>query len=374
MKVLHFYKTYHPLSYGGVEQVIYQLASGSSSHGVESTILTLSPHKVSRVTQVNGHRVHRCHSIFKIASTDFSLSAFYRFNELAKNVDVVHYHFPWPFMDMVHLTANTKKPSVVTYHSDIVRQKFLLKLYSPLKHQFLQSVDAIVATSPNYLMTSNVLQRYQDKVEVIPIGLNRDLYPAIQPERRQYWEKILGTKFFLFVGVLRYYKGLNILLEALALGDLPTVIIGAGPIESELKAQARLLQLKNIIFLGQVSDEDKVAILDLSFAIVFPSHLRAEAFGISLLEGAMFAKPMISSEIGTGTSFINIDQQTGIVVSPSSPRDLHLAMIYLWNNSEAAARMGLKAYERYKAFFTGDKICQNYANLYQRLIDKKQNK
>jgi O-antigen biosynthesis rhamnosyltransferase len=370
MKVLHFYKTYYPLSYGGVEQVIYQLASGSASYGVESTILTLSPHKVSRNIQVNGHSVYRCRSIFKVASTDFSLSAFHWFNELAKNVDVIHYHFPWPFMDIVHLTAKTKKPSVVTYHSDIVRQKFLLKLYSPIKHKFLQSTDAIVATSPNYLTTSEVLQRYQDKVEVIPIGLNRDLYPASKPERCKYWEKRLGNKFFLFVGVLRYYKGLNILLDALALGDLPTVIIGAGPIESELKAQAQLLQLKNIIFLGQVSDEDKVAILDLAYAIIFPSHLRSEAFGISLLEGAMFAKPMISSEIGTGTSFINIDQQTGIVVPPSSSRDLHLAMIYLWNNPETAASMGLKAFERYENFFTGDKMCQRYADLYRSLSYK----
>ena len=371
MKVLHFYKTYYPLSYGGVEQVIYQLASGSAACGVESTVLTLSPHKVSRVTQVNGHSVHRCRSIFQIASTDFSLSVFYRFNELAKAADVIHYHFPWPFMDLVHLITKVNKPSVVTYHSDIVKQKNLLKLYRPIKNKFLQSVDAIVATSPNYRVTSDLLQRHQNKVEVIPIGLDRTLYLQKNADRCQYWENILGKRFFLFIGVLRYYKGLNILLDSLALGDLPTVIIGAGPIEYELKVKAEFLGLKNITFLGQVSEEDKVAILDLSYAIVFPSHLRSEAFGISLLEGAMFGKPMISSEIGTGTSFINIDQQTGIVVPPSSPKDLNIAMTYLWNNPAVAARMGLKAVERYEALFTADKMCQAYAALYQRLIDNK---
>ncbi len=368
MKVLHFYKTYYPLSYGGVEQTIYQLASGTGAYGVESTILTLTPKKVSRVAKVNDHTVHRCRSIFQIASTDFSLSAFYRFNELAKNIDVIHYHFPWPFMDLVHLTAQVKKPSIVTYHSDILRQKNLLKLYRPIKNKFLHSVDVIVATSPNYLATSDILQRYRDKVEVIPIGLNRDLYPPKNVARRKHWNNILGSKFFLFVGVLRYYKGLNILLDALALGDLPTVIIGAGPMEHELKLQAQLLGLKNVIFLGQLSEEDKVAILDLSYATIFPSHLRAEAFGISLLEGAMFGKPMISSEIGTGTSFINSDQQTGIVVPPSSPRDLHLAMAYLWNNPEIAERMGINALARYEKLFTADRMCENYAALYQRLI------
>ncbi len=371
MKVLHFYKTYYPDSFGGVEQVIFQLASGSALLGVEATVLSLTPNKVDRVVDVNGHRSYRCHSNFKIASTDFSLSSFWQFKELAKQADIIHYHFPWPFMDLVHFAVNHKKPCVVTYHSDIVKQKILLKLYRPLKNKFLESVNAIVATSPNYQVTSDVLQRYQNKVEVIPIGLDRKLYPPIDVERSQYWRKNLRSKFFLFVGVLRYYKGLNILLDALALGDLPTVIIGAGPIENELRVKAESLGLKNVTFLGQVSEVDKVAILDLSYAVVFPSHLRSEAFGISLLEGAMYGKPMISSEIGTGTSFINSDQQTGIVVPPSSPKDLYAAMSYLWNNPEVAVRMGHEAIARYEKLFTVDKMCQSYKALYQRLLDEK---
>ena len=371
MKVLHFYKTYYPDSFGGVEQVIFQLASGSVGIGIDSTVLSLTPNKVEGVVEVNGHQVFRCRSNFKIASTDFSLNSLWQFNELAKKADIVHYHFPWPFMDLAHFVISHNKSSVVTYHSDIVKQKMLLKLYQPLMTKFLNSVDAIVATSPNYRVTSDILQLHQNKVEVIPIGLDKKLYPTINIERVQYWREILGEKFFLFIGVLRYYKGLNILLEALALGDLPTVIIGAGPIEYELKVKAESLGLKNITFLGQVSDEDKVAILDLSYALVFPSHLRSEAFGISLLEGAMFGKPMISSEIGTGTSFINSNQQTGIVVPPSSPKDLSIAMTYLWNNPEVASRMGCKAFDRYETLFTADKMCQAYAALYQRLIGKK---
>jgi rhamnosyl/mannosyltransferase len=235
----------------------------------------------------------------------------------------------------------------------------------------LKSVDSIVATSPNYRVTSDLLQRHQNKVEVIPIGLDRKLYPSVDAERSLYWKNALGDKFFLFVGVLRYYKGLNILLDALALGDLPTVIVGAGPIEYELKVKAESLGLNNVTFLGQVSEEDKVALINLSFAIVFPSHLRSEAFGISLLEGAMYGKPMISSEIGTGTSFINSDQETGIVVSPSSPKDLHAAMSYLWNNPKVAERMGHKAIARYEKLFTADKMCQSYKALYERLLAEK---
>lgn len=373
MKVLHFYKTYYPDSFGGVEQTIFQLASASPSFGVEATVLALTPKRGDRIIQLNGHQVFRCRSNFKLASTDFSFSIFRRFKELLEEADIIHYHFPWPFMDLVHFVINPKIPSVVTYHSDIVKQKNLLQLYKPLRNRFLESVDAIVATSPNYRVTSDVLQHFQDKVEVIPIGLNKDLYPGVNFNLTLHWKNILEKKFFLFIGVLRYYKGLYILLDALALSDFPTVIIGSGPIESELRAKAASLGLRNVIFLGQLSDEDKVAILDLSYAIVFPSHLRSEAFGISLLEGAMFGKPMISSEIGTGTSFINSDQETGIVVAPSSPKELNLAMIYLWNNPEVALKMGLKAAERFSKLFTADKMCEGYAALYRRLINKKRN-
>lgn len=371
MKVLHFYKTYYPDSFGGVEQVIYQLANGSTSLGIETTVFALSPNRLDKVILVDGHAVYRCHSDIQVASTDFSLGAFSQFRQLAEKTDIVHYHFPWPFMDLVHFVSRHKKPSVVTYHSDIVKQKTLLKLYRPLMNRFLRSVDAIAATSPNYLMTSDVLQQFQAKTEVIPIGLDRAAYPKPSYDKCQFWRNQLGDRFFLFVGVLRYYKGLHILLEALALGDLPTVIVGAGPSEAELKAKALQLGLKNIKFLGQVTEEDKVAILSLSYAIVFPSHLRSEAFGISLLEGAMYGKPMISCEIGTGTSFINCNQETGIVVPPSSPDDLHEAMVFLWNSPAIAVQMGQKAAERFSHLFTADRMCESYKNLYQRLLDDK---
>jgi rhamnosyl/mannosyltransferase len=305
---------------------------------------------------------------FQIASTGFSASAFLRFLQLAKKADVIHYHFPWPFMDVVHFVARLKKPTVVTYHSDIIRQEHLLKLYRPLKRKFLASMDRIVATSPNYLATSDVLGMFSDKVCVIPIGLDKNTYPQPMPDRLQFWRERLSSKFFLFVGVIRYYKGLHILLEAAQGTDYPIVIVGAGPIEAELKAQAAQLGLCNIHFMGQLSDEDKVALLTLCYGVVFPSHLRSEAFGISLLEGAMYGKPMISSEIGTGTTFINIGDETGLVVPPSDPVALRQAMSYLWEHPEEAAEMGMRAEERYWKHFTAEQMVKSYVDLYGELV------
>lgn len=347
MRVLHFYKTSFPDTMGGIEQVINQIARGANKLGVQTDMLSLTPDRVARTIEIDGYLAHRARLDLQIASTGFSASAFWRFSQLAKKADVIHYHFPWPFMDVVHFATRVKKRTVVTYHSDIIKQKHLLKLYRPLMNKFLASVDRIVATSPNYLATSDVLNKFSDKVSVIPIGLDKATYPKAMPDRLQYWREKLGPKFFLFVGVLRYYKGLHILVEAAKGTDYPIVIVGAGPIEAELKAQVAQLGLRNIYFLGQLSDEDKVALLTLSYAVLFPSHLRSEAFGISLLEGAMYGKPMISSEIGTGTTFINIVDETGLVVPPSDPIALRQAMQYLWEHPEQAAEMGVCAEARY---------------------------
>ena len=370
MRVLHFYKTSLPDTMGGVERVIDQLARGSHHYGVKSEVLSLTPHQVPRTQEYQGYLTHRAKTNFDVASTSFSASSLLRFSQLCKNVDVIHYHFPWPFMDLVHFAARVKKPTIVTYHSDIVRQKFLLQFYRPLKLFFLNDVDKIVATSPNYLATSDVLARFKRKVKVIPIGLDKQSYPEPSSGRIAYWKAKLEDRFFLFVGVLRYYKGLHILIEAARNSPFPIVIVGAGPTENELKEQVLRLGLKNVVFLGFLSDDDKVALLKLCFAIVFPSHLRSEAFGISLLEGAMYGKPMISSEIGTGTSFINIHNETGLVVKPGDSDALRQAMLQLWSNPEMACVMGEKAQQRFQQYFTADEMVREYVSLYKQLTDK----
>jgi glycosyltransferase involved in cell wall biosynthesis len=372
MRILHFYKTYYPDSVGGIEQVIRQMCVGTGRLGVTNQVLSLSRKPDLQPFEFEGHMVHRVPQNFELASNAVSVQAVSELARMARDVDVVHYHFPWPFMDLAHFLARVKKPSVVTYHSDIVRQKALLRLYQPLQHRFLQSVDAIVATSPNYLGSSTVLDRYRDKTRVITFGLDKTSYPEPEQARLDGWRAKVGPKFFLFVGVLRYYKGLHILLDAVAGTDYPVVIVGAGPIEQELKAHAERLGLKHVMFVGKVDDLDKVALLKLCYAVAFPSHLRSEAFGISLLEAAMFGKPMISSEIGTGTTYINIDRQTGLVVPPSDHEALREAMRTLWDDPALAQEMGRRAEARYWQLFTAEQMADAYAGLYQELVARRE--
>ena len=127
---------------------------------------------------------------------------------------------------MLHLACLPKKPCIVTYHSDIIKQKYLHHIYRPLKQRFLNSVDYIVATSPNYFVSSNVLQQFAGKVSVIPIGIDHRAYETVNPERLNYWQNCLPEPFFLFIGAMRYYKGLHIALEAIAGTKIRVVIAG----------------------------------------------------------------------------------------------------------------------------------------------------
>jgi glycosyltransferase involved in cell wall biosynthesis len=371
IKVLHFFKTSLPDTMGGIEQFIDQLCKGSKLYGIDSSVFSLSKSSPSfEEIKFNGYSLHRVKRNFEFASTDFALSAFITFSRLAKEADIIHYHFPWPFMDLVHFTTRINKPTIVTYHSDIVRQKNLFLLYQPLMNAFLRSVDEIIVTSPNYLESSKVLNNYRDKTSIIPIGLNIDSYPSINLERVEFWKMKFGPRFFLFVGVLRYYKGLHVLLEANSNVDIPVLIAGDGPLKESLQAESFRLGLKNTYFLGAISEEDKVALLSICYGVVFPSHLRSEAFGISLLEGAMFGKAMISCEIGTGTSFINLHNVTGLVIPPNDSKLLRKAMLTLWNDRELTANMGNNAKIRFENKFTFSNMINKYSIIYHRLFNK----
>lgn len=368
MKILHFYKAGYPDSYGGVERFIDQLALSLIPMGVETKVLALSKNIKNECHVIDGYSIQYAQTNFEIASVSFSFQSIFMMKQLLNSCDIVHYHFPWPFMDIVHFLLRIKKPTLVTYHSDVIRQKKLFFLYKPLMNKFLGAVNVIVATSENYLHTSDVLRRLRSKVKIIPIGLNEDAYKYLNPVDNSIEFKF-DEPFFLFVGALRYYKGLEILLKALKHEEYLTVIAGSGLMEKKLKAQAKLLGLTKIVFIGSISEYEKSELLKSCFCVVFPSHLRSEAFGISLLEGAMFGKPLISCEIGTGTSFININNDTGLVIAPSDPLALHNAMKFMIENASMAKQMGINAKHRFSEIFTADKMAQSYYDLYSQLLD-----
>ena len=362
MKVLHFYKTYYPEGFGGVQEVIRQLAQGGRAYGWEAEVLTLTTGRPG-IIEAGGCRVHRVKRLFKAVSTDFAFRALAEFKRLAAGADLVHYHFPYPLADLAHFWAAHRKPCLVTYHSDIVARKLPMFFYRPLMNRFLRSIPVIAATSPNYMASSPVLSGRAGRVRCIPLGLDEPPRPA--PALVESWRKRLPERFFLFVGAFRYYKGLDFLLAAVKDPAIPVVLVGEGGGEAALKAGAG--GPANARFLGALPDEDKEALLSLCCGLVLPSHLRSEAFGLALLDGARHGKPLVCCEIATGTTYINIHGETGLAVPPADPAALKAALLALWGDPALAARLGAGARQRYEKLFTAEKMVKAYMDLYGEL-------
>src|SRR5512133_287466 len=133
----------------------------------------------------------------------------------------------------------------------------------------------VVATSPQYRDSSPVLARLARQARVIPNGIDDDTYPKPDPQRLAHWRSQVGEGFFLFVGVLRYYKGLDTLLQAAHGLRAQIVIAGSGPETAALQEQAARERLENVRFLGSIADEDKMCLFELARGFVFPSDLRS---------------------------------------------------------------------------------------------------
>lgn len=372
MRVLQVYRTYFPDTQGGLEEVIRQICLNTGrdvgiGEAVKNRVMCLTRSSDTGALRRPEAAVVRVKQHAEIASCGLSACGFRAFERQLEWADIVHYHHPWPYADMLHIAGRVSQPTVVTYHSDIVRQRFLGRVYAPLMHRFLSSVDRIVCTSPNYLASSPVLARHVDRTDVIPIGIDPAAYPEVSPETRDAVRATFGEGFMLFVGVLRYYKGLHVLLDALKGAGVRCVIAGQGPEEKNLKAQAAHLGLDNVTFAGRVDDETKVALIDAAAAFVLPSYLRSEAFGVVLLEAAMRGKPLITTDAGTGTSYVNVHGETGIVVPPEDADALRGAMQKL-SNPEAQTRLGDNARVRFEREFTGDAMGRGYRQVYEELL------
>lgn len=371
MKILHVYKTYYPDSFGGIEQAIRHLANGCKVHGVSSEVLTCSPNAAPEKFAFEDHHVTQAQTNLEISSTPFSAAALGKYRGLAAESDLVNFHYPYPFGDAVSLLSGIRKPSVVTYHSDIVRQKFLKFPYAPMQHLFLRSVDRIICTSEQYLKSSPILQRYRYKTEPVSLGLDKNMFPKADANGLKKWSAQISQPFFLFLGVLRSYKGVDILIEAAKGLNGQLVIAGGGPEYDSLQKQAAKLKLTNIHFTGRINESDKAALLELCTALVLPSHLRSEAFGLVQLEAAMQRKPLICTEIGTGTSYVNEHENTGLVVPPKNPDALRNAMNFMTYHPQITEKMGIHAEERYRELFSAEKMCAEYARIYEEVLAEK---
>ena len=235
--------------------------------------------------------------------------------------------------------------------------------------------DKIIATSPNYIETSNVLKHLKNKCTVIPLGINIDRF--CQDGDRVKIEKIRNRNenqpIILFVGCFRYYKGLEFLISAMKRVQARLFLIGAGPEEQNLRNIVERNHLnEKVHFLGELPDAEVNAYYKACDIFVLPSKLRSEAFGMVQLEAMCCGKPVISTELGTGTSFVNLDQQTGIVVKPNDSESLSNALSILINNPIKRMTLGGCGSKRVRQLFTAEQMVNSTLKLYEDVIVRRE--
>lgn len=370
MKILQVGKYYYP-SAGGIETVLRNLAEGLRERKHEVTALC-SAEATARIEEVfNGVRVIRVPRYGQLLSQPLNLSLASELRELARECDLVHVHSPNPLAEMVSLSLPPKLPLVVTYHSDIVRQRLVLPLYAPLLRRFLMRADRIAVATPNPVRSSPFLSAIPERCEVIPFGI-RDV--AAAPETLEAAEALRREHgdFALFVGRLVGYKGIPVLLEALKKTDCRAILIGTGPMRAELEARARELGVQDKArFLGFVPDGETRAYFEACRFMILPSISSNEAFGMVQLEAMAAAKPSVVSRLDSGITQVNQDEVSGIFFEPGDPGALADAMNRLLGDPALTERMGREARRIFEERFTREKMVEGYLSVYDRLLAKR---
>lgn len=365
MRILHIYKDYFPVV-GGIENHIRLLAEAQAARGHGVTVLVTSRTARTHLEMLSGVRVIFAARLFELASAPISLAFIQHLKR--ESADVTHLHSPYPLGEVANYFWGAETTAtVLTYHSDIVRQRMLGALYRPLLHRILARVDAIIATSPNYVASSPVLARWKEKCVVVPLAYSQPKSDR-RPPTAVCDDASEGGGRLLFVGRLRYYKGLHYLLQAMTL--LPNVrltVVGTGPMEREWKDLARALGIaERVAFVGHVADEVLPAYYAACDIFVLPCCERSEAFGVVQLEAMAAGKPVISCDVGTGVAWVNQNEVTGLVVPPRDPRALAEAIQRLVRDKALCARMGAAGQARVRAEFTVERMTDGVMQVYER--------
>jgi glycosyltransferase involved in cell wall biosynthesis len=393
MRILHIYKDYPPIL-GGIENHVQLLAQGQAAAGHDVTVLVTNPagHRTTVATE-NGVVVIRAGRLATVASTPLSVALPWRL--LRQRPDVVHLHYPYPVGEVCQWLLRRGRVTVLSYHADIVRQASILRLYKPVLRRVLRWVDAIViGSSP--MRGGAFLGEHQAKLRLIPYGISLDRFRAEPSEadlarlRAQltaafpsaattsaaedsasslHAPRSSAPPVLLFVGRLRYYKGLDWLIRALPQIDARLAVVGIGPMAAEWKALAAQEGVADrIAWLGETPDTDLPALYHLADLFVLPASHASEAFGLVQVEAMAAGVPCVCTELGTGTSYVNQDGVTGRVVPPRDPAALAAAINDLLTDPTCRAEMSTAARARVAAEFDLSVMVERVMALYGELM------
>lgn len=358
MKILQLGK-FFPIR-GGVEKVMYDLMLGLSEAGEYCDMLCASTEDHPGATlQINKYaRVFVMPTVVGLAATKIAPAMVSTLRRIAKDYDIIHVHHPDPMAALALFLSGYKGKVVLHWHSDILKQKMLLKVYTPLQNWLIKRADKILGTSPVYVRESNFLKAVQDKVGYLPIGVAP--LQSDQVKVDAILKRFENKKIVFSLGRLVEYKGYAYLIRAVKYlpDDYHLVIGGKGPLQDSLQGLIDDLGLsKKITLLGFIPDEDVPAYYEACMLFCLPSIMKTEAFAIVQIEAMSFGKPIVCTQIsGSGVSWVNENEVSGLHVAVADEDDLAKKILAIGENQEKYKRLSSGARERYQNFFTRERM------------------
>ena len=365
MKILELGKFY-PIR-GGVEKVMWDITVGVSERGVDCDMLCAC--EESKVIRLNEHgRVICVRSLAKVAATMISPAMILWLRKHCKEYDIIHIHHPDPMACLALFLSGFRGRVILHWHSDILKQKTLMKFYRPLQNWLVRRADSIVGTTPVYTAESEALAKVQEKIVSIPIGV----VPVKEDEKgaAAIRERFRGRKIVYSLGRLVSYKGYEYLVDAAAsLDDSYVVAIGgAGPLKEELQRRIEQKGLQDKVFLlGRIPDEDFAAWYRACDVFCLSSIWKTEAFAIVQIEAMSCGVPVVATRIpGSGVPVVNADGVSGLNAEPGSPESLASALMEIISGQEDWKAWSERALDRYRTFFTLEKMVSGCIGIYEK--------
>lgn len=363
LRVLHVGKFYPPHP-GGMETHLQALC-GELKQSINVEVVVAGDRRETIEETIDGVRVSRLGTFLNLGAAPVCPEMVRRVRE--SKADIVHLHWPNPTAVLAYLASGHRGKLVVTYHSDIIRQRLLRKPFWPVLRHALKRADAIIATSPNYVQTSPVLQKFRERCHIVPFGIpleQFDLSNAIEVSkiRKQY-----GSRIVLGVGRLVYYKGFEYLIRAMREVEGHLLIVGNGPLREELGRAARAIGVRNrVTFLTNV--EDVRPFYQAADLFALPSIARSEAFGIVQLEAMACSKPVLNTKLDSGVPFVSQHGLTGLTVPPKDAGALAAAINTLLDDPALSARYGHAARLRVEQEFNLELMTRRTLRVYEEVL------
>ena len=337
---------------GGVEKVVASFATGLAGRGHDVRVLACQGRRAPGVKWQSGQLAATITASFgTYLSTPLSTAFFTAWCRMRAWPDLVHIHEPFPLASLAPLIMRPPVPIVVSWHADISGKAApLQKAVQSLQDRVCARATVILPTSLRLARGSRILSRHLPKCVALPIGIDLQRFLAAPDEQRVAALRArFGARFVLFVGRLVSYKGLDVLIDAMASSpDARLVIAGEGPLEGALREQVRTRRLQARVnisgrFVPDTELSDWYAACDF---FVMPSTAITEGFGIVQIEAMASGRAVINTDLPTGVPEVSLDGISGRTVAPGKVQPLAAALTEIWSDAALRARFGAAGRQR----------------------------